>query len=574
MHTPSRGRPPARAPFYSRHTPVVRLVPNADAAHRWQRDAVGFAAECRASFDLPHGALWSPSACVVREARTPGADPYWQVYLGIQCASVDEVYAPLRDALHEATADPERLGALCAHTEALMSPNLDATVPSARHIAMLSSEAIDAIERDLRHAQTIGQMRETRAAASEERRQESAVLDGTIYSLREQLGLDGAPARLFRDDGAPRPSSPPMTTGSPTAPRALAAASAPVDASRAATGARRWTADDIASLVLLYGGGNARAHQQLQVVAQVIRDNCLDGEMLSTEYDSLESVMAMLREECAASGGQLDGPRFTRVAKLLRELLVDPDKERQHRADVQRLSREQRDALYTPKFERAPPAAAASPPWSGGQEVQLQSEMLRELPSADPRATAELEALRQVQAVQAALEKQAVANMRVEAETKARIEAEARARVEAEARARIVEVEAKAQIEQTNLKAQVEAEEARARVEAEANKARIVEVEAKARVEAASKAQVEAEHKARFAEQEMKAKLEQQELRARLEQELKIKELELKAKAEVSSESVTASPQRDMHAVFEQIAREAETRREVRPLGMCAKMRL
>ena len=41
MHTPSRGRPPARAPFYSRHTPVVRLVPNADAAHRWQRDAVG-----------------------------------------------------------------------------------------------------------------------------------------------------------------------------------------------------------------------------------------------------------------------------------------------------------------------------------------------------------------------------------------------------------------------------------------------------------------------------------------------------------------------------------------------------
>ena len=555
MHTPSRGRPPARSPFYSRHTPVVRLVPNADAAHRWQRDAVGYAAECRASFDLPHGALWSPSACVVREARTPGADPYWQVYLGIQCASVDEVYAPLRDALHEATADPERLGALCAHTEALMSPNLDATVPSARHIAMLSSEAIDAIERDLRHAQTIGQMRETRAAASEERRQESAVLDGTIYSLREQLGLDGAPARLFRDDGAPRPSSPPMMTSSPTAPRVLAAAAAP-----AATGARRWTADDIASLVLLYGGGNARAHQQLQVVAQVIRDNCLDGEMLSTEYESLDSVMAMLREECSAYGGQLDGPRYTRVAKLLRELLLDPEKERQHRADVQRLSRDQRDALYSPKFERAP--AAASPPWSGGQEMKLQSEMLQTYPAADPRATAELEMLRQSHAESKARIVEAEARARiVEAEAKARIESETtKARVESEAnKARIVEVEAKARIEA----------EARARIEAEANKSRIVEIEAKARVEAANKAQVEAEHKARLAEQEMKAKLEQQELRARLEQELKIKELELKAKAEAGNESVATSPQRDMRAVFEQMAREAEIRREVRYLGMC-----
>ena len=217
-----------------------------------------------------------------------------------------------------------------------MSPNLDAAVPSARQIAMMSSQAIDAIERDLRHDRTVGQMRETRAAASEERRQESAVLDGTIYSLREQLGLEGAPARLFRDDGAPRPSSPPMTTGSPTAPRALAAAAAP-----AAAGARRWTADDIASLVLLYGGGNARAHQQLQVVAQVIRDNCLDGEMLSTEYESLESVMAMLREECAASGGQLDGPRYTRVAKLLRDagaapppLLPPPGRQREPSAPV------------------------------------------------------------------------------------------------------------------------------------------------------------------------------------------------------------------------------------------------
>ena len=182
-----------------------------------------------------------------------------------------------------------------------------------------------------------------------------------------------------------------MMTGSPTAPRAPPPPPAP-----AATGARRWTADDIASLVLLYGGGNARAHQQLQVVAQVIRDNCLDGEMLSTEYESLDSVMAMLREECAASGGQLDGPRYTRVAKLLRELLLDPEKERQHRADVQRLSREQRDALYSPKFERAP--AAASPPWSGGQEMKLQSEMLQTYPAADPRATAELEMLRQSQA--------------------------------------------------------------------------------------------------------------------------------------------------------------------------------
>ena len=372
-----------------------------------------------------------------------------------------------------------------------------------------------------------------------------AVLDGTIYSLREQLSLDECP-RLFRDDGTPRP--PPMTTGSPTAPRA----SPPPP--RRPRPARADGPRMISRVSCSHGGGNARAHQQLQVVAQVIRDNCLDGEMLSTEYESLESVMAMLREECSASGGQLDGPRYTRVAKLLRELLLDPEKERQHRADVQRLSREQRDALYSPKFERAP--AAASPPWSGGQEMKLQSEMLQTVPAADPRATAELEMLRQSHAESKARIVEAEARARiVEAEAKARIESETtKARVESEAnKARIVEVEAKARIEA----------EARARIEAEANKSRIVEIEAKARVEAANKAQVEAEHKARLAEQEMKAKLEQQELRARLEQELKIKELELKVKAEASSESVPASPQRDMQAIFEQMARErANTQKE------------
>ena len=109
----------------------------------------------------------------------------------------------------------------------------------------------------------------------------------------------------------------------------------------------------------------SRPYSHYREVTALGGPDALDGEMLSTEYESLDSVMAMLREECATSGGQLDGPRYTRVAKLLRELLLDPEKERQHRADVQRLSREQRDALYSPKFERAPAAAGArlAPQW-------------------------------------------------------------------------------------------------------------------------------------------------------------------------------------------------------------------
>ena len=89
--------------------------------------------------------------------------------------------------------------------------------------------------------------------------------------------------------------------------------------------------------MLLYGGGSARAHQQLQSVADIVRHNMIDGEMLASEYASADAIVAMLSEECATSGGRLDGPRLARVTKLFRELLTDPEKERQHRSDVRRL---------------------------------------------------------------------------------------------------------------------------------------------------------------------------------------------------------------------------------------------
>ena len=315
------------------------------------------------------------------------------------------------------------------------------------------------------------------------------------------------------------------------------------------TGVHTWSTEDLADLVLLHGGGSARAHQQLQLVARVMRENMIDGELIA-EYGSAESVTQMLRDECVASGGQLDGPRLTRVAKLVRELLGDPTKAEQHRADLRRLTREQRGPM-TPSSQLEPTSPARWG-WQAGETSPIVDRRLVEtdhtpLAADTARGKAELEKTR----TQLDTELRA----RIEAEAKARVlEAEAKARVlDAEAKARALEAEAKARILEAEMKARSEAEakarneaEMKSRVEAEA-KVRIVEAEAKARSEAEAKARVvEAEAKARVIEAEAKARSEAAEAKARSEAaeakvrseaEAKTRILEAEAKARFEAEA-------------------------------------